>query len=121
MVVYKSPTCGCCSKWVDYLRAAGMEVKTTDTEDMGSIKERFGVPGKLSSCHTAVVGGYIVEGHVPFEDIQKLLTERPDAVGISAPAMPIGSPGMEVEGREADKYDVLLFDAKGNQRVFASH
>ncbi|MDZ4700357.1 MAG: DUF411 domain-containing protein [Rhodothermales bacterium] len=121
MMVYKSPTCGCCSKWVDHLRAAGMDVKTTDSDDMGSIKERFGVPGKLSSCHTAVVGGYIVEGHVPFEDIQRLLTERPDAVGLAVPAMPVGSPGMEVEGRPADKYNVLLFDANGNQRVYASH
>ncbi len=121
MMVYKSPTCGCCSKWVDHLRAAGMEVKTTDSDDMGSIKERFGVPGKLSSCHTAVVGGYIIEGHVPFEDIQRLLKERPDAAGLSVPAMPIGSPGMEVEGRPADKYNVLLFDANGNQRVYASH
>ncbi len=121
MMVYKSPTCGCCTKWVDYLRDAGMEVNTTDTEDMGSIKERFGVPGKLSSCHTAVVGGYIVEGHVPIADIQRLLKERPDAVGLSVPAMPIGSPGMEVEGRPADNYNVLLFDANGNQRVYASH
>ena len=121
MMVYKSPTCGCCTKWVDYLRDAGMEVNTTDTEDMGSIKERFGVPGKLSSCHTAVVGGYIVEGHVPFEDIQRLLKERPDAAGLAVPAMPIGSPGMEVEGRPADNYNVLLFDANGNQRVYASH
>lgn len=121
MMVYKSPTCGCCSKWVEYLRANGMEVKTQDIEDMGSIKERFGVPGRLSSCHTAVVGGYIVEGHVPIEDIKKLLQDRPNATGITAPGMPVGSPGMEVEGRAADKYDIILFDANGNQSVFASH
>ena len=121
MMVYKSPTCGCCSKWVAYLEEAGMEVKTTDVEDMGAIKERFGVPGKLSSCHTGIVGGYVVEGHVPIEDIQRLLAERPNAVGITAPGMPVGSPGMEVEGRPADKYDVILFDASGNQEVYASH
>ena len=121
MVVYKSPTCGCCTKWVEYLQAAGMDVKTTDVDDMGTIKERFGVPGRLSSCHTGIIDGYIVEGHVPIEDIRRLLTEKPKAVGITVPGMPIGSPGMEVEGREADRYDVVLFDASGNQSVFASH
>lgn len=121
MMVYKSPTCGCCSKWVDYLRAQGMEVKTQDMEDMRSIKERFGVPDKLASCHTAVVGGYVVEGHVPIEDIRRLLQERPNATGITVPGMPIGSPGMEVEGRPADAYQVVQFDAQGTTKVFATH
>jgi hypothetical protein len=120
-MVYKSPTCGCCSKWVDYLRAAGMEVKTTDIEDMGTIKERFGVPARMASCHTAVIGGYVVEGHVPLEDIRRLLAEQPKATGISAPGMPIGSPGMEVEGRAADRYDVMVFGPEDPPSVFASH
>lgn len=121
VTVYKSPTCGCCSKWVDHLRANGFEVKTTDMPDVQPMKQRFGVPADLASCHTAVVGGYVIEGHVPAEDVKRLLAERPDVTGLAVPGMPIGSPGMEVEGRAPQPYDVIAFTKQGKRTVFASH
>lgn len=120
VVVYKTPTCGCCSKWVTHLEEAGFTVKTTDLPDLTQIKKQFGVPGKLQSCHTAIVDGYLVEGHVPADVVSKMLNEKPEIAGISVPGMPIGSPGMEVEGRPNDKYDIIAFDKTGNTSVYAS-
>jgi hypothetical protein len=120
VVVYKTPTCGCCSKWVAHLRAAGFKVSTTDLEDLGAIRRDWKVPPKLASCHTAKVGGYVIEGHVPAADIRRLLETRPRVDGLSVPGMPIGSPGME-QGNEVEPYDVLSFNAAGETSVFASH
>ncbi|MGI9174356.1 MAG: DUF411 domain-containing protein [Rhodothermales bacterium] len=121
VTVYKSPTCGCCSLWVDHLRENGFEAKTIDMPDVRPMKEQFGLPSDLGSCHTAVVDGYVIEGHVPAEDVKRLLAERPDVTGLAVPGMPIGSPGMEVEGRPADAYDVIAFTKGGERTVFASH
>jgi hypothetical protein len=119
ITVYKSPTCGCCTKWIDHLDAHGFEVTTTDMPDVTPIKERLGVPPTLSSCHTAVVGGYVVEGHVPADVVKKMLTEQPDVTGIAVPGMPIGSPGMEVPGRRPQPYEVIAFDQSGGRAVYA--
>ncbi len=119
MTVYKSPTCGCCSAWIDHMRAAGFTVTARDVDDVGPIKERHGVPMGLGSCHTAVIDGYVVEGHVPADSVRRLLAERPDAAGLAVPGMPSGSPGME-NGRR-DPYDVLLFDTRGGVSVWDRH
>ena len=117
--VYKSPTCGCCSKWVSHLEANGFTVEATDVNDINLIKSSFGIPPALASCHTAVVGDYLVEGHVPAEDIVQLLKQKPVIKGIAVPGMPIGSPGME--GSNPQAYDVISFDAQGKTDVFSSH
>lgn len=114
--VYKSPACGCCVKWVDHLRAAGFEVTVEDVSDVNAVKAELGVPGDLGSCHTAVVGDYVVEGHVPAATLQAFLDESPDVKGLAVPGMPVGSPGME--GPNARPYDVLAFDEAGNRGVF---
>jgi hypothetical protein len=119
--VYKSPTCGCCSKWVDHLRAHGFTVKTTDTEAIDDLKAKHQIPQAARSCHTALVGGYVVEGHVPAGDVQRLLKERPAIAGIAVPGMPIGSPGMEVPGMKAQPFNVVAFTKQGATTVFASH
>jgi len=120
ITVYKSPTCGCCAQWVVHLRASGFAVQSEDVPDLGPVKRRFRVPRELVSCHTGVVEGYVVEGHVPADLIDRLLGERPAAVvGIAVPGMPIGSPGMEVRGQPAERYRVLSFDAAGRTAVFA--
>ncbi|MBI2485703.1 MAG: DUF411 domain-containing protein [Deltaproteobacteria bacterium] len=119
ITVYKDPSCGCCSKWVDHLREHGYQVTAHDVSDMTKIKTKYGVPRALSSCHTAVVDGYVVEGHVPADVISRLLTERPKVVGITVPDMPMGSPGME--GPYSEPYDVLTFDSQGNTKVYTSH
>lgn len=118
--VYKSPTCGCCSKWVDYLRTEGFTVETTDVADLTAVKARYGVPGAMSSCHTALVGGYVVEGHVPAEDLRRLLSEQPDVTGIAVPGMPIGSPGME-QGDRRDPFATYAFRPNATPEVFARH
>nr|WP_242480292.1 DUF411 domain-containing protein [Rhodovibrio sodomensis] len=105
--VWKSPTCGCCAAWVDHLRENGFAVEVENTAQMGQIKRSLGVPENIGSCHTARVGGYTVEGHVPADEIARLLTEKPAVHGLSVPGMPIGSPGMEVPG--ARPYQVLSF------------
>ncbi len=120
VVVYKTPTCGCCKKWVTHLEESGFTVKTTDMDDLSNIKTQFGVPQNLRSCHTAVVDGYIVEGHVPADVIEKMLNEKPEIAGISVPGMPVGSPGMEVEGRPADRYNIVAFNKTGQTKVYAS-
>jgi hypothetical protein len=119
--VFKSPTCGCCSKWVEHLTAHGFNVRTTDTEALDDLKAKHLIPRPVRSCHTALVGGYVVEGHVPAADVQRLLKERPAIAGIAVPGMPIGSPGMEVPGVKAQSYDVIAFTKQGTTRVFASH
>lgn len=119
--VYKSPTCGCCSKWVDHLRAANFTVRATDTDQVDAIKNKHGVPTALRSCHTALVAGYVLEGHVPAADVQRLLKERPAIAGLAVGGMPVGSPGMEVPGRPADPYNVTAFDTAGGTSVFSSY
>ena len=119
--VYKSPTCGCCSKWVDHMRAQGFEVRATDTGDLDTIKASHGVPRQMQSCHTALVDGYVIEGHVPAADVQRLLRERPAIAGLAVPGMPIGSPGMEVPGVPAQPYDVMAFENDGGASVFATY
>jgi hypothetical protein len=119
--VYKTPTCGCCSKWVEHLRADGFTVRVSDLEDLSALKKTSGIPARLQSCHTARIGAYVVEGHVPASDVRKLLSERPGVAGIAVPGMPIGSPGMEVTGVKPQPFDVIAFDKAGQTRVFASH
>jgi hypothetical protein len=117
VTVYKSPTCGCCTKWEDHLRENGFRVVSVQREDMNAIKQEHGIPQGLQSCHTALVNGYAVEGHVPADVIRKLLTERPRVKGIAVPGMPMGSPGME--GPHKDEYEVYTFDASGPKDVYA--
>lgn len=121
ITIYKSPECGCCQKWVLHVAAAGFRPAVNDTHDLDAVKRRFGIPDALQSCHTSLVGGYLVEGHVPAADIKRLLKERPKVKGIAVGGMPVGSPGMEVPGRPADRYDVVAFLADGGTRRFQSH
>ena len=120
VVMYKDPNCGCCGKWADHMREHGFKVKEVATAQMGQVKGEAGVPQALGSCHTAKVGGYVVEGHVPAADVRRMLTDKPAIAGISAPGMPMGSPGMEGP-YPADRYDVVSFDAQGRTAVYASH
>ncbi|MEW5888185.1 MAG: DUF411 domain-containing protein [Pseudomonadota bacterium] len=117
VVVYKDPNCGCCGAWADHLRDSGFPVKVIENRDMTVLKQRLGVPDKLASCHTAEVGGYILEGHVPAQSVKRLLAEKPKVKGLAVPGMPAGSPGMEV-GNRRDPYDVVAFGAEGSARVF---
>ncbi len=118
ITVYHSPTCGCCKQWITYLKANGFAVKSIEQEDLSDIKAEAGITGKLVSCHTALVQGYVIEGHVPAGDIQRLLKEKPKITGLTAPGMPGAGPGMDT-GKEP--YEVLTFDAKGNTTVWAKH
>jgi hypothetical protein len=117
--VYKSASCGCCAKWVEHLRAAGFKVTATDVPDVAAIRAKYNVPSNVAGCHTAIVDSYIVEGHVPAEDVKLLLAKRPAVAGIAAPGMPLGSPGME--SPNAKPYDVVSFDKQGKTAVFATH
>jgi hypothetical protein len=119
--VYKSPACGCCTKWVEHLQAQGFTVKTTEREDLTTLKASHGVPPQLQTCHTALVGGYVVEGHVPAADLRRLLTDRPDVVGLAVAGMPTGSPGMEEPGRATQPYEVVAFGKNGATYVFATY
>lgn len=121
MVVYKSPTCGCCGSWVTYARRNGFQVEVHDVADVSEIKASAGVPADAQSCHTTQIGGYFVEGHVPVEDIRRMLAERPDIRGIAAPGMPAGSPGMETPDGRRDRYAVRAVRRDGSSYVFASH
>ena len=123
MQVYKSPTCGCCKAWVQKMEAAGFEVRVTDLDPdaLDAEKAKRGVSDDLGSCHTAIVNGYVVEGHVPVEDINRLLKEKPAIVGIAAPGMPRGSPGMEMPNGAKDAYNVVAFTKAGKTTVFARH
>ena len=112
VAVTKDPSCGCCERWVTHLREAGFTVTVTEGP-VNPLKIRLGVPRELASCHTAQVGGYVIEGHVPAGAIKRLLAEKPKGTGLAVPGMPTGSPGMEVEGMEPDTYDVVLFGPTG--------
>ena len=119
MTVYKSPWCGCCKNWITHMRANGYSVQIKNMENLDSIKRMAGVPDRLLSCHTAMVNGYVIEGHVPATDITRLLAERPKAKGLAVPGMPAGSPGMEQGTPE--RYEVLLFQQDGSTRVYSRH
>lgn len=121
LTVYKSPTCGCCKSWIDHVKAAGFTVEVHDVDNLSDIKADAGIPATTRSCHTAIVGGYAIEGHVPAATIQRLLKEKPAVAGIAVAGMPVGSPGMEVPGQPAEKYDVLAFKADGSTSVYESH
>lgn len=118
--VVKSPTCGCCSVWIERMKAAGFTVQARDVADPGPTAKAAGVPDALRSCHTAKIGGYAIEGHVPAADIKRLLAQKPKAVGLSAPGMVAGSPGMELAGR-SDRYQVMLIQKDGKPKVWATH
>jgi hypothetical protein len=117
--VIKTATCGCCSKWVEHLRKEGFTVKVRDVADVSPTAKALGVPDELRSCHSAKVGGYAVEGHVPAADIKRLLREKPKAAGIAVPGMPLGSPGMEGGGKQ--RYATVIFQRGGKHRLFAQH
>jgi len=119
ITVYKDPGCGCCKNWIEHLIKHGYRVDAKDTPGMTEVKRTLGVPDRLSACHTAVVNGYLIEGHVPASDIARLLREKPKVAGLAVPGMPMGSPGME--GPRAQHYQVLSFDKAGKTKVFASY
>jgi len=119
ITVYKSPTCGCCKLWIDHLKQNGFKVKAIDTQDVIAHKKRLGLLPELASCHTAVVNGYVIEGHVPAPDIKRLLQEKPKIAGLAVPGMPAGSPGME--GPVKEPYEVKAFDRDGRITTYARH
>ena len=121
LTVYKSPTCGCCTKWVSHLEANGFEVISHDVSDVQVIKQKYGVRHDLASCHTAMVNGFVIEGHVPASDIKRFLsnTTVANVAGLTVPGMPMGSPGME--GHRKDKYNVIAIDKNNNATVYSSH
>lgn len=115
--VFKSAACGCCGAWVDHLKAADFRVKVIEVEDPSAVRKRHGLPERFGSCHTAMVDGYVIEGHVPAADVARLLASKPLAIGLAVPEMPVGSPGMELGDRK-DGYEVLLIDKSGRPTVF---
>jgi hypothetical protein len=117
VTVYKDPNCGCCAKWVDHMKASGFKVKAVDTSDVQSVKQKYNIGSELQSCHTAIIGDYAIEGHVPADVIVKLLKEKPSVAGLAVPGMPMGSPGME--GATKERYDILTFDRAGRTTVYA--
>lgn len=119
ITVYKSPYCGCCTGWIEYLKSNGFEVTVVEQHDLSDLKAKYGIRPKLQSCHTAIVDGYAIEGHVPVDDIWKLLDERPNVTGLTAPGMPQMSPGMS--SIEPKGYDVLSFDRNGRTEVFSRY
>jgi hypothetical protein len=119
ITVYKDPSCGCCKSWIEHLIKHGYRVDAKDTPEMTEVKRTLGIPDGLTACHTAVVNGYLIEGHVPAADIARLLQEKPKVAGLAVPGMPMGSPGME--GPRAQHYQVLSFDKAGKTKVFASY
>jgi len=120
VVIYKSPACGCCSQWVEHLEKNGFAVEIHKVRNVEPYRQRFGVPDSMASCHTALVGGYAIEGHVPAADVKRLLREKPKARGIAVPGMVSGSPGME-QGSRHDHYNVMLFNSSGRATVYAAH
>ncbi len=120
ITVYKSSTCGCCALWVKHLEESGFDVSVTDTEALQAIKAEHGVGDHLASCHTALIDGYVVEGHVPAADIRSMLESRPDIAGLAVPGMIVGTPGMEIAGQPAQPYQVLAFDREGRTTVYAT-
>ena len=123
IVVWKSPTCGCCKDWIVHLRKNGFRVTSHDIDDTAAVRARLGMPESQASCHTASVGGYVIEGHVPARELQRLLRERPRALGLSVPGMVVGSPGMDTPayGGRSDPYDVRLVQRDGATQVYASY
>lgn len=119
ITVYKSPTCGCCTKWISHLEENGFKVEARNTNNVNKYKQEAGLQPGLASCHTAFVDGYAIEGHVPASDIKRLLAERPAVKGLTVPGMPMGSPGME--GPRKDRYSVLTFDESGKTTVYSTH
>ncbi|MBT8404049.1 MAG: DUF411 domain-containing protein [Gemmatimonadetes bacterium] len=120
--VYKAPTCGCCGDWITHLREHGFEVEAVDTNEMMTIKAALGIAPAMGSCHTAEIGDYVIEGHVPAEAIADFMAQAPaDAIGLTVPGMPVGSPGMEVDGMAADPYDVIQLGTDGSNSVFRSY
>ena len=115
MRVSKDPNCGCCSGWVEHVQAAGFQTTVIEMSDLAPLKARLKVPSRLASCHTAEIGGYVIEGHVPAAAIKRLLLERPRAIGLAVPGMPVGSPGMEVNGTADEPYEVMLFGPSGDR------
>jgi hypothetical protein len=121
ITIYKSRSCGCCAKWVDHIKGAGFDARVNDEESMDRLKDELGVPQQVRSCHTALVGGFLIEGHVPAGDIRNLLARRPKAAGLAVPGMPAGTPGMAEPGSRISDFDVLAFQADGSTEVFARH
>lgn len=121
LTVYKTATCPCCGGWVEHMRAAGFQVDVQDLPELSAIRRRYGVPDEASSCHTGLIGGYAIEGHVPAADVIRLLDEAPDAAGISVPGMPLGSPGMEAPNGAREAYQTMLIGRDGSLSVFAQH
>lgn len=121
MTVYKTASCGCCSGWITLMSRAGHQPKVVTVEDVTPLNKRYGVPPELSSCHLAMIGGYVTVGHVPAEDIARLLKERPKALGLTVPGMPLGSPGMEMPDGRKEAYDTFLLLPGGKTRAFAKH
>lgn len=121
LTVYKSPTCGCCAKWVDHVKAAGFGTVVHDDDDVDTVKNNLGVPQALRSCHTAQVGKYVIEGHVPAADIVRLLKDRPKVAGLAVPGMPASSPGMAVPGAPHQPFEVVAFQLDGSTELYASH
>lgn len=122
VAVYKDATCGCCSKWVEHLRKQGFDATATNVTNLEEVKAKNRVPAQMKSCHTATVGGYVIEGHVPAADVHRLLKEKPKGViGLAVPGMPMGSPGMEVPSGQTQPYKVMAFDKDGGTTVFAAH
>jgi hypothetical protein len=119
VTVFKTPTCGCCGKWVEHLKANGFTVKVEEVNDTSTYERQYRVPQSMVSCHTAVVNGYTIEGHVPAAEIKRLLSERPKVVGLAVPGMPVGSPGMEAT--HSDAYSVFVFDENGHASVYARY
>ncbi|MEZ5564981.1 MAG: DUF411 domain-containing protein [Gammaproteobacteria bacterium] len=117
--VWKTPTCGCCGKWVTHMEDAGFKVRVTDLDNLDAVKHKHGISPALSSCHTAVVGNYVIEGHVPASDVRRLLKEHPDVLGLTAPGMPAGSPGMDIP--DSPSFDVLAINKDGSTTVYSTH
>lgn len=119
VVVYKSATCGCCKKWVEHLKENSFQVSSENVDDLNAVKKKYGIKENIQSCHTAIIGRYIVEGHVPAQDIKRMLREQPGIKGISAPGMPLGSPGMEA--KTSKPFNVLSFDKSGKTEIYSKH
>jgi hypothetical protein len=117
LTVYRDPSCRCCGGWIDHLTEQGFHPETIETSDVDSLKQQYGVPADLQSCHTAIIDGYVLEGHVPVEDIKRLLAEHPAIAGLAVPGMPVGTPGME-SGDQRDSFNVMAFDHQGHTTVF---
>ena len=120
VVVYKTPTCGCCGAWATHMRAAGFVVDVVEVKDAGVERKRLGMPAQFGSCHTASIGGYAIEGHVPAAEVKRLLANKPKAIGLAVPGMPLSSPGMDVPGRK-DPYQVLLINPSGQSSIYANY